>query len=52
MFDIQWKPGFHEDNRGCSLVLVNTKKGRVWLRKVSKDIDYIEVTGYLEKGRS
>ena len=39
-------PGFHEDNKGCSLVLGNTEKGRKWIASVLDDIDYIEVTGY------
>ncbi|MBQ9119743.1 MAG: Coenzyme F420 hydrogenase/dehydrogenase, beta subunit C-terminal domain [Lachnospiraceae bacterium] len=39
-------PGFHEDDKGCSLVLGNTKKGRAWIRKVLEEIEWQEVTGY------
>lgn len=39
-------PGFHEDDKGCSLVLGNTKKGCAWIRKVLKNVDYVDVTGY------
>ncbi len=39
-------PGFHEDDKGCSLVLGNTHKGRAWILKVIDEVDYVDVTGY------
>ena len=32
-----------EDNRGCSLFLVNTEKGKCWFEKINGEIDYIPV---------
>ncbi len=32
-----------EDNRGCSLFLVNTEKGKCWFEKIKGEIDYIPV---------
>ncbi|MDE7424290.1 MAG: Coenzyme F420 hydrogenase/dehydrogenase, beta subunit C-terminal domain [Lachnospiraceae bacterium] len=39
-------PGFHTDNKGLSLVLGNTEKGRKWIESVLDKVDYIDVTGY------
>jgi coenzyme F420-reducing hydrogenase beta subunit len=33
---------FNADNKGISLVLVNTPKGKLWFDAVKKDINYIE----------
>ncbi len=34
-------PNFNTDNKGCSLVLVNTKKGRCLFESAAKDLDII-----------
>lgn len=39
-------PGFHEDDKGCSLVLGNTERGMIWIKKVLKKVDWVDVTGY------
>lgn len=39
-------PGFAEDNKGVSLVMVNTSKGKALWEKVRDDMDVIECTGY------
>lgn len=39
-------PGFNEDNKGVSLVLVNTQKGYDMWNIASKDMDVIDCTGY------
>lgn len=39
-------PEFHTDNKGLSLVLGNTEKGRKWIESVLDSVDYIDVTGY------
>ncbi|MGI6007456.1 MAG: Coenzyme F420 hydrogenase/dehydrogenase, beta subunit C-terminal domain [Ruminococcus sp.] len=39
-------PGFGEDNRGVSLVMVNTSKGRGIWEKAREDMEVIECTGY------
>ncbi|MGI6010622.1 MAG: Coenzyme F420 hydrogenase/dehydrogenase, beta subunit C-terminal domain [Ruminococcus sp.] len=39
-------PGFAEDNKGVSLVMVNTNKGlQIW-KKAAESMDVIECTGY------
>lgn len=39
-------PGFNEDNKGVSLVMLNTQKGlKIWERS-SGDMDVIDCTGY------
>lgn len=39
-------PGFGGDDRGVSLVLVNTKRGEELWERARKDMDVIECTGY------
>jgi len=39
-------PGFHEDDKGISLVLVNTIRGKDLFKVCAKDVNYIDCTGY------
>ena len=39
-------PGFAEDNRGVSLVMVNTEKGKKIWEKAREDMEVIDCTGY------
>lgn len=39
-------PGFHEDDRGVSLVLVNSKRGKQLFDVVKKKLYCLETTGY------
>lgn len=39
-------PGFNEDNKGVSLVMVNTGKGYAVWEAAAKDMDVIDCTGY------
>lgn len=39
-------PGFHEDNRGVSLVLINSNRGKQLFDVVKKNVYYKDTTGY------
>ena len=34
---------FNQDNKGCSLIICNTKKGKQWFSDISDNVDYIPV---------